>query len=288
MVEFGQHILSGLFVGAIYTLIALGIAIVYKSTKVFNFAHPTIVMFSAMISMVTISRFGTGLGLLLALVLTAGLGFILYQTALRPLIGQPLLAALLMTLALSVMMDGLALLIWGSWGYPYPPLFGKELLRVDGLVWSQPEFYGVVATLLVFTIIILFFRYTLSGKVMRATAEDHVLAQSMGIGVRRVFLVSWAMAGVVAAVAAVFLGTVCGCHTQLGIPGLKAIPAVLLGGLDSIGGSICGGLIVGLLETLTAAYVGTLVADVVPYIILLLILLIKPYGLFGLVRVERL
>lgn len=287
MVGFVQYTINGLALGAIYTAIAIGIVLVYKSTKVFNFAQPAIVMFGVMISMVTISYFGLVFGILLALILTGALGLIMYRLTLRPLIGQPLLSALLMTLALSEVLQGFATLFWGTLGYGYPSPFSAEPIHMGEVSVSQPELAALVAIMLVIGLVALFYQRSLFGKVMRATAEDHQIAQGMGIGVQRVFTVSWAGAGILAVVVAVFLGSMCGAHTQLSIVGLRAIPAVLVGGLDSIAGAILGGLLIGVLEVWVAGYIGTLEAEVVPYIILLLVLLVKPYGLFGLVRIER-
>lgn len=284
---FFYFFMSGVFLGAIYGIIGLGMVIIYKSTKVFNFAQGHLLMVAALLAATTAERFGVVGALIIAVLGTALIALILERLALRPLIGQPLIAALLMTIALSYLLEGGALIMWGEGLYKYPPLFPQDSVTVGGLDLQQRMVWAFIMVAVCFTAFVLFYRKTLLGKAMRATAEDHQASQSMGIRVTQIFSVSWAIAAALAFVASIFLGSLSGAHYMNSHLGLKAIPAVLVGGLDSIAGAIIGGLIVGLLESLVTGYLTSELGEVVPFIVLLFVLLIKPYGLFGMVRIER-
>jgi len=284
---FFYFLMSGVFLGAIYGIIGLGIVIIYKSTKVFNFAQGHLLMVASLLAASTAGRFGIIIALIITIVGTTVIALILERLTLRPLIGQPLIAALLMTIALSYLLEGGALIIWGEGLYKYPPLFPHEALMVAGLAVQQQVVWAFILVAACFTAFVLFYRRTLLGKAMRATAEDHQASQSMGIRVTQIFSVSWAIAAALAFVASIFLGSLSGAHYMNSHLGLKAIPAVLVGGLDSIAGAIIGGLIVGVLECLVTGYLTSELGEVVPFIVLLIVLLIKPYGLFGMVRIER-
>jgi len=284
---FFYFVMSGIFLGAIYAIIGLGIVIIYKSTKVFNFAQGHLLMVAALLAASSTERFGIFGALVITIVGTVLIALLLERLTLRPLIGQPLIAALLMTIALSYLLEGGALIAWGEGLYKYPPLFPQHAIMVSNLAIQQQVVWAFILVAICFTAFVVFYRKTLLGKAMRATAEDHQASQSMGIRVTQIFSVSWAIAAALAFVASVFLGSLSGAHYMNSHLGLKAIPAVLVGGLDSITGAIIGGLIVGLLESLVTGYLTSELGEVVPFIVLLIVLLIKPYGLFGMVRIER-
>jgi branched-chain amino acid transport system permease protein len=284
---FFYFFMSGVFLGAVYAIIGLGIVIIYKSTKVFNFAQGHLLMVAALIAASTAEKFGMVGGLIITILGTTLIALILERLTLRPLIGQPLIAALLMTIALSYLLEGGALIMWGEGLYKYPPIFPQDALTIGGLAVQQQVVWAFIMVAICFTAFMAFYRKTLLGKAMRATAEDHQASQSMGIRVTQIFSVSWAIAAALAFVASIFLGSLSGAHYMNSHLGLKAIPAVLVGGLDSIAGAIIGGLIVGLLECLVTGYLTSELGEVVPFIVLLIVLLIKPYGLFGMVRIER-
>jgi branched-chain amino acid transport system permease protein len=241
------------------------------------------------------------LAIILALILSAALGLLIERLALRPMTGQPLLSIILMTLGLSQVLQGLALLVFGSVQRNFPQIFSLTdpykittpfvfngnnitIILKQNLVWS------FVIAILCVLIISLFFRFTRTGLTMRGTSEDHELAQSMGININRVFGLSWALAGVVATIAGVLLATSSGLDMSLSVVVLSAFPVVLLGGLDSIPGTIVGGLIIGLSMGIVSASKIPVVRDmteIMPYILLLVVLLIRPEGLFGQKRIER-
>ena len=287
MYFFFYFVMSGVFLGAIYAIIGLGIVVIYKSTKVFNFAQGHLLMVAALLAATSAARFGIVGGLIVTILGTTLIALVLERLTLRPLIGQPLIAALLMTIALSYLLEGGALILWGEGLYRYPAVFPSEAVMMGGLPLQQEVLWAFIMVAVCFSAFFIFYKKTLLGMAMRATAEDHQTSQSMGIRVTQIFSVSWAIAAALAFVASIFLGSLSGAHYMNSHLGLKAIPAVLVGGLDSIAGAIVGGLIVGLLESLVTGYFTAELGEVVPFIVLLIVLLIKPYGLFGMVRIER-
>ena len=287
MYFFVYFLMSGIFLGAIYAIISLGIVIIYKSTKVFNFAQGHLLMVAALLGASLTQRFGLIGGFVLTVVGISVVGLLLERLTLRPLIGQTLIAALLMTIALGYLLEGGALILWGEGLYKYPALFPSTPFTISSITVSQEVAWAFVVVAVSFGVFVLFYQRTLLGKAMRATAEDHEVSQSMGIRVTNIFSVSWLIAALLAFVSSVFLGSLSGAHYLNSHLGLKAIPAVLVGGLDSIVGAIIGGMIVGLLESLVTGYLSAELGEVVPFIVLLVVLLVKPYGLFGLVRIER-
>jgi branched-chain amino acid transport system permease protein len=280
-------VLSGIFLGAIYSIIALGIVIIYKSTKVFNFAQGHLLMVAVLLGASISPKFGIIGGMIVSVAITALIALLLERLTLRPLIGQPLIAALLMTIALGYLLEGGSLMVWGEGLYKYPDLFPTEAISIGTLMIEQHVIWAFVVVALCFTAFALFYQKAVLGKAMRATAEDHQISQSMGIRVTHIFSISWVIAAILAYSASIFLGSLSGGHYLNSHLGLKAIPAVLVGGLDSITGAIVGGFIVGLLESLVTGYLSAELGEVIPFIVLLIVLLIKPYGLFGLVRIER-
>jgi branched-chain amino acid transport system permease protein len=271
-----------------YTLIALGIVIIYKSTKVFNFAQGWMVTLGAFMLVTLVGKFGVVIGLIAGLAFGALLGLCLERLLLRPLIGQPLIAALLLTIMLAHVFEGVNLLAWGTFGYEMPVKFPGESIKLGEVVISHELLWGIGVALAAFAAFSFFYWRTLMGRVMRATAEDHQVAQSLGLPVRGVFSLSWVLAGMLSVIAGLFLGVVSGVHYIMYTALIGALAVVLVGGLDSITGAIVGGIMLGVLQSLVTGYLSPALADVIPFIVLLLILIIKPYGLFGLVRVERL
>jgi branched-chain amino acid transport system permease protein len=285
---FLQFIVGGLFLGGIYTLIALGIVIIYKSTKVFNFAQGWMVTLGAFILVTFIGKFGVVVGLIAGLAAGALLGLAIERLLMRPLIGQPLITALLLTIMLAYVIEGVNILAWGSFGYDMPVTLPGESIKVGQVVINHDLLWGLGVAVMAFAAFSFFYRRALMGKVMRATAEDHQVAQSLGLPVKGIFALSWILAGLLSIVAGLFLGMVSGVHYLMYTALLGAIVVVFLGGLDSIAGAIVGGMLLGLIKSLVAGYLSPDLARAAIFIILLVILVIKPYGLFGLVRIERL
>lgn len=284
-----QYMANGLMVGGIYSLIALGIVLVYKSTSVFNFAIGQMMMFGAFFFWMFMEQVGLPIwvSLLLALVGSMGVGLLIERFTLRPLIGQPLLSSVLVTLALVYFLNGIAMGIWGAYQQRLPEFLPGSPVSVGGIVFSHDLLWSFFLAMALFVILLLFYQRTRLGLAMRATAESHEVAQARGINVRTIFSVSWALCGLIAAVGGMLLAYRMGVSQFLSLVGLRAFPAVLLGGLDSIAGALVGGLIVGVLENLAGGLIAPWMMEITPYIVLLLVLTIRPQGLFGLKRIER-
>ena len=290
--EFFLYLLvNGISLGLLYALSALGFVMIFKSSSVLNLAHGELMAIGAYIFLLLSSW--AHLPILLAFVLTMTgtfvLGFVVERLFLRPLIGENLIEVIMMTLGMGIMFRGLLLFIFGGDIHSYPDFLPEGL----SVRWGAIEIPSVnVATLLIgigFLIIFgLFFKYSSQGIYMRSVADNQPAALSLGVHVRRVFAMSWAIAFIVAAMSGIVLGIINGVNVHsLSAIGLKVFPVVILGGLDSIGGAILGGIIIGLLETFTGGYVSSSLREIIPYIVLVFILMVKPYGLFGLVEIER-
>jgi branched-chain amino acid transport system permease protein len=288
---FMQLLVGGLSIGFLYGLSAMGFVMIFKSSSVLNFAHGELLAIGAyfFLAFATWAKLPIPLAFLLALGGCFVLGLLIERIFLRPLIGEPLIFVIMLTVGLAAMFKGMILLLWGGNLYTYPDFLPKILELRWGMI-RIPPVYG--AALLIGTLFLilfgLFFKFSSQGIYMRSVADNQRAALSLGVNVKRVFALSWAIAALVAGMSGMVLGIINGINVHnLSAIGLKVFPVVILGGLDSIGGAIIGGIIIGLLETFTGGYLSPSLRDVVPYIVLVLILLIKPYGLFGLKEIER-
>jgi branched-chain amino acid transport system permease protein len=288
---FFQFLLNGILIGGLYALLALGIVLICKATRVFNFALGEMLALGAFILYTFLTTLHLPLWLALpgSVLIIAASGLAMERLALRPLIGQPILAAIMATLALSLMLRGLVLFYWGSSIVSYPKKLVPARALVLGDIYLANELiWTFVISLACFLALLIFFRFTKSGLFMRATAEGHDTAQAAGVNVERVFSMTWAIAALIAGVGGIMLGNRFGIGiTTLPVMAIKAFPAVLFGGLESMTGAIVGGLVIGIVESLVGGYLNPQLSEIAPYIILLLILLIRPEGLFGLKRIER-
>jgi branched-chain amino acid transport system permease protein len=295
MDEFVQSLVRGLGSGSIYALLALGFVIIYKSTRVISFAQPAFMLAGAvLVSYLSpaVSFFGA---VLVAAALIAVLALGVERTVLRPMVGKPVFVVAIITIGVDVVVRvvtnafiGLDVRQVGDpWGLTTVPFLGAEV---------QQRYLVMIGTTAVVTVALFaFFRYSRIGLAMRAVAYDQEVALAQGISVGSVFALSWALAGGLAALAGVFVATGAGVDQQLWIVALKALPAIILGGLESLGGAVVGGLAVGVVESLFGTYQGGFApwlgpnfGLVAPYALMLLVLLVRPYGLFGKKEVERL
>jgi branched-chain amino acid transport system permease protein len=286
---FLQLFFQGLSIGFLYALAALGFVMIFKSSSVLNFAHGELLAIGAYLFLVMATRLPLWLTFSLTLIGTFALGFVIERLFLRPLIGEALIEVIMLTVGLSAMFRGLMLVIFGGNLYSYPDFLPKNLSIEWGPLNIAPVYSATVIIGVIFLVIFgLFFKYSSQGIYMRSVADNQPAALSLGVHVRRVFALSWAIAALVCAMSGIILGIINGINVHaLSHVGLKVFPVVILGGLESIGGAIIGGVIIGLLETFTGGYVSTSLREVIPYIVLIFILLVKPYGLFGLVEIER-
>ncbi|MFO7263778.1 MAG: branched-chain amino acid ABC transporter permease [Bacillota bacterium] len=290
---FLQILVSGFVVGGIYSLVALGFVLIYKSSDAINFAQGEFLLIGAYVSLTLIATYHIPLipALLLTLIFSAILGFVIERLVLRPFIGEPVISMIMATIGLSSLLAGIVHIIWGTQTRVFPPLFGSDSVSLGPVVISPIYLWSLFVIFLLLIVFSLFFKYSKMGVAMRATADDQQAALSMGISVKRVFAVTWAIAAIVAAVGGFLLGNINGVNASLSVIGLKVLPVALLGGLDSIPGAIIAGFLIGVLESLASGYLAPLVGvnlkEVVPFIILVLVLMFKPYGLFGKKEIER-
>lgn len=291
---FLQLVLSGLVVGSIYALVGLGFVIIYKSSSILNFAQGEFLMLGAYVCLAIFT--GTKVPFAVAFVLTlafsALLGVLMERVLLRPMIGEPVISVIMLTLGLASVLKAVVQGIWGTDTRPYPELFPTTPVRIGPLPVSQGYLYSVASVLVLLLLFSVFFKYSRAGIAMRATAFSQQVALSMGISVKRIFALAWSIAAVVSAVGGVLLGGLRGgVDGAFALFGLKVIPVVILGGLDSIAGAIVGGVVMGVLENLAGGYLdpvfGGGVKEVAPFVALVAILTIRPYGLFGKVKIER-
>ena len=290
--EFFLYLLvNGISLGFLYALSALGFVMIFKSSSVLNFAHGPLLAIGAFLFLVLSAW--AHLPIILAFVLTlAGcfiLGFIIERFFLRPLIGEALIQVIMLTLGIYYMFRGLLLFIFGGDIYDYPKFLPEGLSIKLGYIQIPSVYVATFVIGILFLILFgFFFKYSSQGIYMRSVADNQPAALSLGVHVRRVFALSWAIAALVAAMSGIVLGIINGINVhELSSIGLKVFPVVILGGLDSIGGAILGGIIIGLLETFTGGYVSSSLKEIIPYIVLVFILMVRPYGLFGLVEIER-
>jgi branched-chain amino acid transport system permease protein len=290
---FLQFAIAGITMGALYSLIALGFVLIYKSSKILNFAQGEFVLVGGYVGLFFINQLGLPiwLGVVLLVAALALLGFVIEKLTIRPLVGQPILAIIIMTLGLSLLINGTVICITGSELGTFPQFIPTAPIKIGGAVFSQVYAWCFGIAVILVALSTYFFLHTRYGLYMRATAESHEVAQSVGIKVRSTFTLAWVIAAAIGGIGGFLLGIIMGVSGDLSEFGLKVFPVVLLGGLESIPGAIIGGMVIGLLENVAAGYldplVGGGVTEVFPYIIMVIILIFKPYGLFGLTRIER-
>lgn len=288
---FMQLLLSGLSMGSIYALVALGFVLIYKATSILNLAQGEFLMVGAYICLSITLDFGLNFvaSFMLTMVFSVILGLAVERFVLRPLIGEPIISVIMVTLGLTYILRGLVIMIWGNDIRQFN-IFPQQPVDFWGVKLTYLYLYSLGISLILLTIFAIFFKYARTGIFMRAVADHQTAAQSMGISVRGVFAMSWCISAVVSSIGGILVGNIAGVGVDLSYIGLKVLPAVILGGLDSILGAIIGGLIVGVLEFLSAGYLDPYIPainEVFPFIVLVLVLMIKPYGLFGTEEIER-
>jgi branched-chain amino acid transport system permease protein len=289
METFIQLTVTGLANGAILALAALGFALVYKATGVINFAQGEFLAVGAWAVFAAIAIFGfhwtlaVGFGVVVAVVLA----ILVERLVLRPMVGESAIAVIMVTIGLSAVIASVLQMLFGTSPRRLPPVLPSGTVEFIGIVLPVNRLVAIASAAVVLGGFTVFFKRSRQGIAMRAVADDQQAALTMGISVRRVFAMAWALAGVSAVVGGLLVADITGVSGEVAAFGLIVFPVVILGGLDSIPGTIVGGAVIGLLVQYTAGYVGGGLQQVVPYIILVLILMVRPYGLFGEVRIER-
>jgi branched-chain amino acid transport system permease protein len=290
---FLMTLVTGIMVGGIYALIALGWVVIYKCSGVLNLAMGELTLIGAYVSW---WLYSTGVPFVVCVFLTilAGiiLGIVTERIFLDRLIGQPLLSVIMVTVGLSFFFRGTAMFIWGpSTKAFHPPVFAQEPIQVGMVSLTPVFFWSFVVVIALLIALVAFFKYTRWGLSMQATADDETAALSLGVSVRFVYAASWSIAFITAGIGGALLANINGLNINIAHLGLVVLPAVIFGGLNSIPGAIVGGIVIGILENMTGTYLTQLVPGgiktIVPFIFLVVFMMFRPYGLWGWERIER-
>ena len=276
--------------GIIYGLIAVGFVLIYKATGIFNFAQGQLVVIGTGISWSALVSWNLHpvLAIVVSLLIAACLGLGLERFPMHAMLGQSLLPQVMVTIAIGGLLDAILIYLYGGPWKSYPELLPAGTITLGQISVAQAQVWASLIALLIFGGLLLFFRYTKMGLAMRAVAEDTQLGQSLGMGVNRIMSLTWMLATVVAAMGGILLGYVKGgLGIELTSLGLIAMPAALVGGMNSIEGTILGGILIGVASTLATTYIGRGVGEVFAFIILVVVIFVRPYGLLGLKRIER-
>ncbi|HET9000045.1 MAG TPA: branched-chain amino acid ABC transporter permease [bacterium] len=289
-----QLVVTGVVVGMVYALAALGFVLIYKASRVINFAQGYFLALGAFgaLAIAQLTHLPFILAVIASIAASALLGLLVERILLRPMIGEPVIAVIMVTIGLAAVLRGGIVLVWGAGNFGFPQVLPEAPLTLGPLIVSPVHLGALGISLAFLAVFAFFFRNTTLGVAMRAVADDQQAAQSLGVSVRRIFAVSWAIAAGVAAVAGVVVSSLNGLNADaLSFIGLKVFPAVILGGLDSVPGAVVGGVAIGVLENLAGGYLDPLVGggtkEVAPFVVLVLVLMLRPYGLFGTVEIER-
>ncbi len=284
-----EYSLIGIASGGLYVLAALGFVIIFKASNVFNFAMGEMMMFGAYLffAMTVQLHFGWPLAVLAALAGSVVLAVVIDRALLQPLLGQPVIVLVMVTLGVGSMIKGASGMIWGPDIVQMPdflprkPIFLGEILIPGKLAW------GFLAVGVIAAAFMAFYHFSRAGTAIRATASDQITAESLGINVRRIFSLTWAIAGILAGASGIVVGALNGITPQLGAVALNVLAVVMLAGISSVGGVIVAGIFIGWVETLVGAYLGAAWQNFMPYLVVLLVMTVKPNGLFGEQQIER-
>ena len=296
MTQFLQALVNGVSLAGIYALVALGFVIIYKSMQVLNFAQPALLLLGGywVLYFATIWDLPFGIAILIGAALAALTGVIVERTTLRPMVGKPVFAVAILTIGLNTVITVIALDLLGVETRQMGDPWGLKFVQFAGLNIAHRQIAVIVTVVLLVSLLLAFFKFSRMGLAMRATAFDQEVALTQGVSVSTVFAMSWAIAAVLAMFGGVFLGSGIGLDRSAAVVALKALPVVVVGGLDSIAGAIVGALMVAVAETLAATYqpqyatfLGKGFSQLVPYVVMFVVLLFRPYGLFGTKEIER-
>ena len=290
---FLQALITGIMMGGIYALVALGWTLIYKCSGVLNLAMGELTLIGAYVSL---TLYLWGVPFILALLLTIIIGFILglitERLFLDKLIGEPVLTVIMVTVGLSFFFRGIIVFIFGTDTVIFdPPVFPMKPIELGGIIVGQVYIWSFVAAIVLLLVFVAFFQYTRWGLSMQATADDEMAALSLGVSARFVYAIAWGIAFVAAGVGGTLLSNINGLNISVGYLGLLVLPAVVLGGLNSVPGAIVGGIIIGVLQNLSGTYLDRFfpggVKEIAPFVFMVVILFYKPFGLWGWERIER-
>jgi branched-chain amino acid transport system permease protein len=289
MDTFIQLTVTGLSSGAILALAALGFVLIYKASQVINFAQGQFLLIGAYVVWALNVDAGVHWALAVAgaIAVAIVLGLVVERLILRPLVGEPTISVIMVTIGLAQVLGALVQIIWGTHPHAFPGFIPDDTVDIAGARVGENRIWAVGLVAVALVAFAVFFQRSRHGIAMRAVADDQQAALTMGISVRRTFALAWALAGVSAVVGGMLVANLIGVSGEVSNVGLLVFPVVIVGGLDSVPGAVVGGAIIGLLTAYTGGYIGEGLDAVIPYFALVAILLVKPYGLFGQVRIER-
>jgi len=282
-------LMSGLVIGSLYGLISMGFAIVYRATGMVNFAVGEIMMLIAYISYNLAQIPGLGIaGLLLTTIpVSILLGLLIERVFIRPMLGEPMFARVMVSIGLAVVIRSTVILIWGVEPKAYPRPMGDEVIKFGELALYPGQIFSLVVMALLCLLMWAFFRHSRIGIAMRATSNNETTALLMGINVKRISAISWALSSVFAAFAGLSFCLMFSLEPEISQMGLRGFPASILGGLDSVIGGAFGGLVIGVAENMAGGYLGRGLKEIAGFVLIIVVLMVKPYGLFGQREIER-
>ncbi|MBX3674585.1 MAG: branched-chain amino acid ABC transporter permease [Burkholderiales bacterium] len=297
MPQWIEVVLGGLMSGVLYSLVALGLVLIFKASGVFNFAQGAMVLFAALSLVRIMEKVPFPVALVLTVAIMVAVAWLIERLVLRPLVNQEGIVLFMATLGIAYFLDGLGQTVWGSdiytldIGMPKEPKILLENVFEGGILVGMEDVIAAVIAAVLVGVLALFFQKTPTGRALRAVADDHQAAQSIGIPLNRIWVIVWTVSGIVALVAGIIWGSKLGVQFSLQLVALKALPVVILGGFTSVPGAIIGGLIIGLGEKLSEVYLGPLLGGGIEnwfaYVLALVFLLFRPEGLFGEKHIDR-
>ncbi len=284
-----QNSITGIAIGMVYALIALGFALIWKSSRVANLALGQLVLISSWFTygMLIQLKFPFWFGMIMTIAFAVLLGWLIERLALRPLIGQPILSLIAVTLGLAYFLEGLTAFIWPQGQGYLPKAFPQESIKIGPATIQQELLWGAVISLVLFILLSIFFKYHKMGIAMRATADDQLAVQACAVPVTTIFSMSWIFACIVAAIGGILISSIAAINYGLVETGFKSFSVVILGGMESFLGCIVAGPIIGLCETFGGWQFGSSVKELIPFVIIIIVIMFKPFGLFGEERIER-
>ena len=285
-----EVILAGIGSGGLYALAGLAFVIIYKATRVVNLAIGEMLMMGAyfFLTFFAVLELPAWAAVVLAVVASGVMGGVIERLAIRPMLGEAPISVFMVTVGLGSILVGLVELIWSADQRRLPEFMPTEPIFLGEAFVSSKVFYGFLVALVLVAIVVAIFRYWRGGVALRATASDQGAAYAMGINVPRVFSLAWVSAAALAAVAGVVVGAIGGLSSSMGVFGLSVLVVVIVGGLDSVVGALLAGLMIGVLEALAGAYLGGEYKLLATFVVLVVVLMLRPYGLFGTREIERL
>lgn len=289
LAQFVEYSIVGIAAGGIYALIALGIIVIFKSSRTFNFAMGEMMMLSAYFFYAAAVTFALGplIGMIVALAGSVAIALLIERVAIRPMLGRPFIAVVMVTFGIGSIIRGIVGMIWGPNDLQIPAVLSRSPIIVGDIFIPGKTARALAIAVVIVVALLAYLRFSRAGVALRAAAADAITAYSMGINVRRIIAFTWVIAAITGCISGVLMANVNTLTPHLGVVALNVLAVVILGGMNSIGGVLIAGFIIGWLEAVTGLVAGTEFREITPYILVLLVLLVRPTGLFGTKEVER-